>query len=206
MIPDVCCTTDVYLHPFCLSVINQLIDQSIDKYWCMGFEIDTTRPHHRQFVSVDRRLHVFVDILVRQSMDEEVETYFTCKCTSIGTRLCLPDAPFRNQSRNQHIAMSVGMCPLSNQLIPLPLNNDTDVYGGNGVSVSESKLSALLGVLDVSPNDRVVWFQMRRKKHHKPPFFSTKKIGKIQPPAFQYPSVLQPIRIIQHHWELIRFK
>ena len=74
--------------------------------------------------------------------------------------------------------MSVRMCPLSNQLIPLPLNGDTDVSGGNGVSVSESEVSAVLGVSDADRKERVVWLQMRRKKRHKSPFFSTKKIGK----------------------------
>ena len=38
------------------------------------------------------------------------------------------------------------------------------------------------------------------------PFFEYQNIGKSQPPAFQSPSVLHPIRIIQHPWELIHFK
>ena len=66
--------------------------------------------------------------------------------------------------------MSVRMCPLSNQLIPLPLNDDAAVSGGNGVSVSESEVSAVSGVLDTAPKERVVWLQMRRKKRHKFPF------------------------------------
>ena len=52
----------------------------------------------------------------------------------------------------------------------------------------------------------VAWLQMRRKKRHKSPFFSTKKTGKIQPPDFQSLSVLHPIRIIQHPTEMICFK
>ena len=38
------------------------------------------------------------------------------------------------------------------------------------------------------------------------PFFSTKKPKKSQLPAFQSPSVLHQIIIIQHPWELIPFK
>ena len=45
---------------------------------------------------------------------------------------------------------------LSNQLISLPLNDDTAVYGGNRVSVTESEVSAVSGVLDVAPKERVV--------------------------------------------------
>ena len=70
-------------------------------------------------------------------MDEEVETSFTCKCTSVETCLLIPAALFRNQSGNKQIAMLVGMCLLSNQLILIPLNDDTVVSGGNGASVSE---------------------------------------------------------------------
>ena len=36
-----------------------------------------------------------------------------------------------------------------------------------------------------------------------PLFWVPKKIGKIQPPDFQSPHVLHPLRIIQHPWELI---
>ena len=53
--------------------------------------------------------------------------------------------------------MSVRMYPLSSQLIPPPLNDDTDVPGGNGVSVSDSEVSALSGASDVAPKERVVW-------------------------------------------------
>ena len=74
--------------------------------------------------------------------------------------------------------MLVGMCPLSNQLIPLPLNDDTDVISGNGVSASESEVSAVLGMLDVACKKRVVWMQTRRKKRHKSPLFSTKTFEK----------------------------
>ena len=34
-----------------------------------------------------------------------------------------------------------------NQPIPLPLNDNTDASGGNGVSVSDSEVSAVSGVL-----------------------------------------------------------
>ena len=73
--------------------------------------------------------------------------------------------------------MSVGMCPLSNQLTPLPLNDDAAVYGGSVVLVSDSEVSAVSGMSDVATKERVVWLKMRRKKRHKSPFFSTKKIG-----------------------------
>ena len=95
---------------------------------------------------------------------------------------------------------------MSNQLIPLPLNDDTYVSGGNGVSVSDSEVSTVSGVLGVACKERVVSLQIRLKKRHKAPFFSTKKSGKIQPPAYQYPYFLHPIRIIKHHRELIPFK
>ena len=39
-----------------------------------------------------------------------------------------------------------------------------------------------------------------------PIFWVPKQLGKSQPPAFQSPSVLHPIIIIQHPWELICFK
>ena len=90
------------------------------------------------------------------------------------------------------------MCPLSNQLIPMPLNYDTDASSGNGVSVSESEVSAVSVVSEVARNKMLVWLKMCRKKRHKSPFISTKIIGKIQPPAFQYPYVLHPIIIIQN--------
>ena len=80
--------------------------------------------------------------------------------------------------------MLIRNCPLSNQLIPLPLNYDTAVYGGNGVSVSDSEVSEVTGVPSVARKERVVCLQMRRKTRHKSPFFSTKKIGKIQPLGF----------------------
>ena len=67
-------------------------------------------------------------------------------------------------------------CQLSNQLIPLPLNDDTYVSLGNGVSVSDSEVSSLSGMLGVFGKERVVWLQMRRKKRHKSPFCSTKKM------------------------------
>ena len=70
--------------------------------------------------------------------------------------LRLPASSFINQSGNQQIAMLVGMCPLSNQLVPLPLNNDTAVIGGNGVSLSESEVSAVLGMTDVACKESVV--------------------------------------------------
>ena len=66
------------------------------------------------------------------------------------------------------------MCPLSNELIPIPLNYDTAMSGGNGVLVQESQVSAVSGVSYVSPKERVVWLQMRRKNRHKSPFFSIK--------------------------------
>ena len=84
-------------------------------------------------------------------MDEEVDTSSTRQSVYIEIRLCLPSAKFRKQSSNRQIAMSVGICPLSNQLIPLPINDDTDVSGGNGVSVSESKVSGVSAVLGVAP-------------------------------------------------------
>ena len=71
-----------------------------------------------------------------------------------------------------------GKCPLSNQLISLLLNDDTAVSSGNGVSVSESEVSSVLGVSGVFCKERVVWLQMCRKKRHKSPFFCTKKVGK----------------------------
>ena len=40
-------------------------------------------------------------------MDEEVDIYFTRKCASVETRLCLQAAPFRNQWGNQQSAMSI---------------------------------------------------------------------------------------------------
>ena len=71
--------------------------------------------------------------------------------------------------------MSIGNCPLSNQLIPLPLNDDKAMSGKNGVSVSESEVSALLGVVF---KERMVWLQMCCKKRHKSPFLVPKQIGK----------------------------
>ena len=61
-----------------------------------------------------------------------------------------------NQAINR-LQCRFGMCPLSNQLISLPLNDDTAVSSGNGVSVSESEVSAVLGVSDVARKERVVW-------------------------------------------------
>ena len=75
-----------------------------------------------------------------------------------------------------------GKCLFSNQLIPLPLNNDTAVSDGNEVSVSDSEVLSVSGVSGVFHNERVVWLQMRLKKRLRSPFFSTKKIGK-QPTA-----------------------
>ena len=75
-------------------------------------------------------------------------------------------------------------CPLSNQLIPLPLNDDTAVSGGNGVSVSESEMSTVLSVLDVAPKEMVVWLQINRKNCPESPFLSTKKIGKNSTAVF----------------------
>ena len=59
---------------------------------------------------------------------------------------------------------------MSNQLIPLPLNDDTYVSGGNGVSVSDSEVSTVSGV---ACKERVVSLQIRLKKRHKAPFFIT---------------------------------
>ena len=73
---------------------------------------------------------------------------------------------------------------MSNQLIPLTLNYDTDMSDGNGVSVSESGVLGVLGVLGVSGvlgvdrKERIFWLQKRRKKRHKSPFLRCKKIGK----------------------------
>ena len=125
---------------------------------------------------------------------------------SFKTRLCLPAAPFRNQSGNQQITMSVGMCPLSNQLIPLPLNDDTYVYLGHGVSVSDSEVLFVSVLSGFFGKKRVVWLKMCRKKRHKSPFLLPKKSGNSQLPAFQYPYVIHQLIIIQHPWELIHFK
>ena len=81
------------------------------------------------------------------------------------------EAIYRSQCR-------LRKCPLSNQLIPLPLNDDTAVSGGNEVSVSESEVSSVSGGSGVFCNERVVWLQTRHKKRNKSPFFSTKKVGK----------------------------
>ena len=89
---------------------------------------------------------------------------------SVKKCLRLPDSTFRNKSGNQQITTLVGICPLSNKLVPLPLNDDTDVPGGNGVSVPESDMSSLSGVLELACKEVVVWLQMRRKKRHKYPF------------------------------------
>ena len=131
-------------------------------------------------------------------MDEEVYTSFTRQCASVETRLHLPASPFRNQSDNQNIDMSVGMCLLPNQLITLPLNDDTAVSSGHGVSVLESEVSVVLDMSDMDRKERVVWLQMRRKSFTNTIFLVRKKSEKIQPPASQTPSVLHPIRIIQH--------
>ena len=53
-------------------LINQFIDQSIGEYWCMGFEIDTTRSRHRRFVSVDRRLRVSASPLIDWSGNQRM--------------------------------------------------------------------------------------------------------------------------------------
>ena len=42
--------------------------------------------------------------------------------------------------------MLIGNFMLLNQLIPLPINDYTDVSRGNGVSVSESEVSVVSGV------------------------------------------------------------
>ena len=106
-------------------------------------------------------------------MDKEFDTSFTHQCASVKTSIRLPASQFRNKSGNQQIAMLVGMYPLSNQLIPLPLNYDTSVSGGNGVAVSESKVLAVSGVLDVARKERLVWLQFFCQKLHKSPFMST---------------------------------
>ena len=67
--------------------------------------------------------------------------------------------------------------PLSNQLIPLPLNDDTSVSSGNGVSVSESEVSEVPGMSGMARKERVVCLQMRLQKRHKSPFLSTNTIG-----------------------------
>ena len=77
---------------------------------------------------------------------------------------------------------------------------------GMGCNLSESEVSVVLVMLGMARKERVIWLQICRKKRHKYPFFCTKKIGKIQPPALQYPSVLHPIRIIQNPLELVHFK
>ena len=45
---------------------------------------------------------------------------------------------------------------LSNHLIPLPLNDDSDASGGDGVLVSESEVFTVLSMSDVAPKERVV--------------------------------------------------
>ena len=82
--------------------------------------------------------------------------------------------------------MSVGMFPLSNQMIPLPINYDTDVSSGNGVPVSDSEVLAVLGVYNVDRKERVVWLQIRRKKRHKPPFLVPKNQGKANRRIFNF--------------------
>ena len=60
--------------------------------------------------------------------------------------LRLPASPLiiNNQSTDDNVGRDTSVV---NQPIPLPLNDDTAAYGGNGVSVSESEVSELLGVL-----------------------------------------------------------
>ena len=49
------CTSLRFFLPLIYQPINRSINRSIGEYLCLGFEIDTTCPHHRQFFSVDRR-------------------------------------------------------------------------------------------------------------------------------------------------------
>ena len=50
----------------------------------------------------------------------------------------------------------LGNFPFSNKLTPLPINDDTAVSGGNGVSVSESEVSAVSGMSGVARKERVI--------------------------------------------------
>ena len=67
--------------------------------------------------------------------------------------------------------MSAGMCLLSNRLIPLPLNDDTSVSGGNGVSVSDLEVSTVLGVFDVAFKERGGLVANVSQKASRIPFF-----------------------------------
>ena len=67
---------------------------------------------------------------------------------------------------------------------PTITNDDAAVSDGNGLSVSESEVSEVSGMLGVARKERVFWLQMPRKKRHKYPFLVPKKSGKIQPPDF----------------------
>ena len=107
--------------------------------------------------------------------------------------------------------MSFGMCPLSNQLIPLLLNDDTYVSNWNGVSVSVSELevSEESGVLDVAPKEKVAWLKKRYKKRHKSPFLSTKKNGKNPTAGFSIsicstPNQNPPTNLITDTFQVMR--
>ena len=97
--------------------------------------------------------------------------FLTHQCVYVEARLRLPASIFRNQLGNQQIVMLVRMCPFSNQLIPLPLNDDTAASGGNGMKISESEVSPVSGALGIVVKERMVCLQMRRKKVSQIPFF-----------------------------------
>ena len=56
--------SDVLLMCPSVRFVCPLIDQLIGEYWCMGFGIDTARPCHRRFKSVNRCLRVSASPLI----------------------------------------------------------------------------------------------------------------------------------------------
>ena len=96
--------TDLSLRPFCPSVdklINQSIDQSIGKYWCLGFEIDTACPSI--YVFWYRFICLSVDISVRCCI---LMSSGLLMCPSVHF-VCLLIYQFIGKSINRWILMSL---------------------------------------------------------------------------------------------------
>ena len=133
------------------------------------------------------------------------------KRASVSQIMC---SKINQQSTDDNVGWDVSVV---NQPIPLSLNYNTAASSGNGVSVSDLEVSAVPGVLGTGKTwlaskwwsgckcadlIRAIFAILYQVLGNFCRVFGVMRLGqkypKIQPPDFQFPSVLRPIIIIQH--------
>ena len=120
------CTSLLFVPSLIYRSIDRSINQLIGEYWCLGFEIDTTCPRHRRFVSINwRPCSTLIDRSFNQWMKKLTLFLFAPSiCTSFeNASLFVPASKFQNSISKSTDMKNVGFSGFSSWLSinPIPL-------------------------------------------------------------------------------------